>query len=206
MPNEKKPIPMTDAHFRGMVWLYRLTNFIWNPRRHLKKVPLKKGVVVVDYGCGPGRYTNLVARRVGPKGKVIAVDIQPVAIRMVKEKATRAGLTNIEAILVDSYDTEIDEASADMVLLIDTFHMISDFDALLIDTFHMISDFDALLGEVHRILKQDGRLFMDPGHMKFSRAKEILDESGLFTIVKSVGRDMLLAPKENSPSKEAASS
>ena len=192
MSNEKKPIPMTDTHFRGMVWLYRLANLIWNPRRHLKKVPLKDGMIVVDYGCGPGRYTNLAARRVGPKGKVIAVDIQPVAIRMVKEKATRAGLTNIEAILVDSYDTEIDEASADMVLLI--------------DTFHMISDFDALLGEVHRILKQDGRLFMDPGHMKFSRAKEILDESGLFTIVKSVGRDMLLAPKENSPSKEAASS
>jgi len=181
MPNEKKPIPMTDAHFRGMVWLYRLTNFIWNPRRHLKKVPLKKGVVVVDYGCGPGRYTNLVARRVGPKGKVIAVDIQPVAIRMVKEKATRAGLTNIEAILVDSYDTEIDEASADMVLLI--------------DTFHMISDFDALLREVHRILKPDGRLFMDPGHMKQSEAMRILDESGLFTLVTSVGRDMLLSPR-----------
>lgn len=102
MPNEKKPIPMTDAHFRGMVWTYRLTNFIWNPKRHLKKIPLEEGMVVVDYGCGPGRYTNLVARRVGPKGKVIAVDIQRLAVRMVKEKAARAGLTNIETILVDS--------------------------------------------------------------------------------------------------------
>jgi len=70
MPNEKTPIPMTNTYFRGMVWLYRLTNFIWNPRRHLKKVPLKEvwnprrhlkkvplkeGMVVVDYGCGPGR-------------------------------------------------------------------------------------------------------------------------------------------------------
>jgi len=183
MSNEKSPIPMTDAHFKGMVWLYWLTNFIWNPRRHVKKIPLEEGMVVVDYGCGPGRYTNLVAKKVGPKGKVIAMDIHPLAIEMVKEKAARAGLTNVETILVDSYDTGIDEASVDMVLLI--------------DTFHMISDYDALLREVRRILKPDGRLYMDPGHMKFSRAKEILDGSGLFTIVKSVGRDMLLAPIES---------
>ena len=181
MPTEKNPIPMTNAHFKGMVWLYRLTNFIWNPRRHLNKVPLKEGMVVVDYGCGPGRYTNLVARRVGPKGKVIAVDIQPLAIEMVKEKAARAGATNIETILVDSYDTGIEQASADMVLLI--------------DTFHMISDFDALLGEVRRILKSDGHLFMDPGHMKQSEATKILDERCLFAIVESHGRDMLLTPK-----------
>ena len=182
MPNVEKPVPMTDAHFRGMVWLYRLTNFIWNPKRHLKNVPLKEGVVVVDYGCGPGRYTNLVAKRVGSKGKVIAIDIQPLAVQMVEEKAARAGLANIETILVGSYDTGIEKASADMVLLI--------------DTFHMISDFDALLGEVHRILKPDGRLFMDPGHMKQSEAMRILDESDLFTIVRSLGRDMLLAPIE----------
>jgi len=181
MSNEKKPIAMTDAHFKGMVWLYLLTNFIWNPKRHLKKVPLKEGMVAVDYGCGPGRYTNLIARRVGPKGKVIAVDIQPLAVQMVEEKAACSGLANIETILVDSYDTGIDEARVDMVLLM--------------DTFHMISDFDALLREVHRVLKPDGRLFMDPGHMKQSEAIKILDESGLFTIVKSLGRDMLLSPR-----------
>jgi len=181
MPTARKLEPMTDAHFRGMVWLYRLTDFIWNPRRHLKKVPLKEGMVVVDYGCGPGCYTNLVAGRVGPKGKVIAVDIQPLAIEMVKRKAARAGLTNIETILADSYGTGIEKASVDMVLLI--------------DTFHMISDFDALLREVHRILKPDGRLFMDPGHMKQSEAMKTLDESGLFTIIESLGRDMLLSPR-----------
>ena len=61
----------------------------------------------------------------------------------------------------------------------------------------MISDFDALLGEVHRVLKPDGRLFMDPGHMKQSEATKILDESGLFTIVQSIGRDMVLTPIES---------
>ena len=64
MSNEKNPNPMTDAHFRGMVWTYRLTNFIWNPRRHLKKIPLKEGMVVVDYGCGPG-HTIPIAGLVG---------------------------------------------------------------------------------------------------------------------------------------------
>jgi len=181
MANKKKLKPMPDASFKGMMWLYRFTNLIWNPRRHLKKIPLKEGMVVVDYGCGPGCYTLPLAELVGPKGKVFAVDIQPLAIKTVKEKAARKSLTNIEAVLVDPYDTGIQGSSIDLVLLI--------------DTFHMIKDRDALLAEIHRLLKPDGLLFMDPGHMKTSRAREIVEGTDLFTIAECRGRDMLVAPK-----------
>ena len=112
---------------------------------------------------------------------IFALDIQPIAISTVNKKAAKEGLTNIEAILLDSYDTGIQEATVDLVLLI--------------DTFHMISDYDALFREIHRILKQDGFLFMDPGHMKMPQAREIVESSDLFTIVECRGRDMLVAPK-----------
>ena len=181
MANEKKLKPMPDCAFKGMTWLYKLTGLIWNPQQHLKKIPIKEGMVVVDYGCGPGRYTLPVAKLVGLKGKVFAVDIQPLAIKTIKEKAVRESLTNIEAILVDSYNTGIQGSSIDLVLLL--------------DALHMISDCGALFQEFHRLLKQDGLVFMDPGHMRMSRAREIVESTGFFTIVECRGHDMLVAPK-----------
>jgi len=181
MANEKKVKPMPDIAFRVMTWLFKLTDLIWNPQQRLKEVPIKEGMAVVDYGCGPGRYTLLLAKLVGLKGRVFAVDIQPVAIKMIKEKAVRESLTNIEAILADSYDTGIQGSSIDLVILL--------------DTLHLIGDCDALFQEFHRLLKRDGLIFMDPGHMKLSRAKEIVESTGFFIIVECRGHDMLVAPK-----------
>jgi len=181
MANEKKLKPMSNATFKGMTWLYKFADPIRNPQRRLKKIPLKEEMVVVDYGCGPGSYTIPAAKLVGPKGKIFAVDIQPLAIKTIKEKATRESLTNIEAILVDSYNTGIQGSSIDLVLLL--------------DTLHMISNCDALFQEIHRLLKQDGLIFMDFGHMKMSRGRKIVESTGLFTVVECRGYDMLVAPK-----------
>jgi len=181
MENEKKLEPMPNVSFKCMTWLYKFVDLIWNPQRRLEKFPLKEGMAVVDYGCGPGRYTLPIARLVGSKGKVFAVDIQPLAISTVRKKAARESLTNIEAVLVDSYNTGIQTSSIDLVLLV--------------DTLHLIGDCDALFREIQRILKQDGVLFMDPGHMKMSRAREIVEGNGLFTITDCRGHDMLVAPE-----------
>ena len=89
MTNERKPQAMADVGFRGMVWCYKLVDLFEKPEKHLKKIPLKEGMMVVDYGCGPGRYTLPIAKLIGEKGKVFAVDIQPLAISMVKEKAAK---------------------------------------------------------------------------------------------------------------------
>jgi len=188
MSQENKPKPMSDASFKLMMWTFRLIDLFVRPRRRLAKVPVREGMTVVDYGCGPGRYTMPLAELVGPGGKVFAVDIQPLAIRTVKEKAARKSLTNIEAVLVDSYTTAIPASSADIVLLFDTVHMIKDHDAL----FH----------EIHRLLKPDGFLFMDPGHMRKPRGSEIVESTGLLTMVNSPGRDMLLTKKLSSQASE----
>jgi len=181
MPNEKKLKPMPDAGFKMMMWFFKLIDLIRNPQHHVERIPLKEGMTVVDYGCGPGRYSIPIAKLVGSNGKVFAVDIQPIATSTVKKKATKEGLTNLETILVNSYNTGMQESSIDLVLLL--------------DTFHMISDYDALFQGIHRILKKDGLLFMDPGHMKLPKAREIVESSDLFTIVECHGKDMLIAPK-----------
>ena len=47
----------------------------YQKRKEVKTLNEKKlEPVVIDYGCGPGRYTLPIAKLVGPKGKVFAVD------------------------------------------------------------------------------------------------------------------------------------
>ena len=181
MTEEKKIRAESNAAYRINLWFYKLTAPFSKPERRIGEIPVKKGMTVLDYGCGPGRYALPVAKLVGPKGKVFGVDIQPLAISTVKHKAAHEALSNIEAILVDSYNTGIQSSSVDMVLLL--------------DILHQIGDCGALFREIHRVLKPSGVLFMDSGHMKKSKAKKIVESIGLFTIVECRDGDMLVAPK-----------
>ena len=170
---------MPNSAFRLMAWIMSLMD-MFSPsgvRGRLRKIPLKTGMTVVDYACGPGRYTIPIAQLVGAEGRVYAVDIQPLAIETVKKKAAKKGLTNIETVLVDSYHSGIADSVADIVLLIDMIHGIGDRAAL----FH----------EVHRLLKPDGYLFVDAEHTSASEVRSQLENSSLFALVNSMGRDML---------------
>ena len=104
------------------------------------------------------------------------------AIKMVQKKAAKKAITNVKTVLLDSYNTGIEETSIDLVMLI--------------DTFHGIDDKEALLREIHRIMKQDGILFMDPGHMELEKAVEIIEGLGIFTIKEQHGNDMLITRKD----------
>ena len=115
--NNAKAMP--DFIFRMMVYFMRIEDIFVDPRRLLSKIPLKQGMTVVDYACGPGRYTISVAEIVGPSGIVYAVDNQHLAIDMTGKKAEIHSLTNIHPILLDSFNTRIPDSVADVVLLID---------------------------------------------------------------------------------------
>ena len=177
--------PMSDWAFRGMTWAFMLVDLFTSPTRKLARLPLEKGMTVVDYACGPGRYCIDIARSVGVKGKVYAVDVQPLAIRIVRVKAARQGLANIEPVLARAYDTGIPCSCADLVLLL--------------DAFHQIADRPALLREVRRIIKPKGTFLMEPGHMKLDRARAIVADTGLFVHFVTRGRDMWFSPSPAGP-------
>lgn len=72
--------PMSNLSFRIMAWMMGVMDVFYPAGRaehHLSKIPLKPGITVVDYACGPGRYSIPVAVAVGPAGKVYAVDKTP---------------------------------------------------------------------------------------------------------------------------------
>ena len=175
--------PMSDTAFRLMEGVMALWYVLARrPRRDLQLLPLERGLTVVDYCCGPGHYTLPIAEAVGPEGRVYAVDIQPLAVAGVREKAARRGLRNVTAVLVDSYHTGLPEGCAGL--------------AVFLDAFHMVGDPEALLAEIHRLLVPGGRLFMDPGHLKTPPVLARVERTGLFSLLRLSGSRMLLARRE----------
>jgi ubiquinone/menaquinone biosynthesis C-methylase UbiE len=171
--------PESDFGYRLMVLTYRIQELLGlgKPEKQLVHAPIEAGARLVEWGCGPGRVTIPLAKLVGPSGTVLAVDIQPLALEIVGRKAARAGLDNVETLLFASHPAPISTASADVVVLI--------------DTFHAVTDREELLSDIARILKPSGALFMDPGHMDLQKACSLVQASGLFQIRETWDRDML---------------
>jgi ubiquinone/menaquinone biosynthesis C-methylase UbiE len=79
---------------------------------------LEAGMRVLEVGPGSGTYTMGAARRVGPLGKLVTIDIEPRMIERVERKAQAAGVTNVEARVADVYDLPFENASFDVVYMI----------------------------------------------------------------------------------------
>jgi len=104
---------------------------------------LAEGEVVLDIGCGAGFDTLLAARQVGPRGRVIAVDMTEAMLDKTRAGATALGLKNVEARLGFAEDLPAASESVDVV--------ISN------GVINLCPDKTAVMREVHRVLKPGGR-------------------------------------------------
>lgn len=86
------------------------------------KLDLRPGQVIADIGAGTGYYSRRIARRIGPSGKVLAVDIQPEMLKLLDRQMQSAGITNVTTILGTTTDPRLPDASVDMAFLIDVYH------------------------------------------------------------------------------------
>lgn len=55
---------------------------------------IQEGMIVMDVGCGMGFFSIAMAKMVGQKGRVIAVDLQPKMLAATKRRARRAKVAN----------------------------------------------------------------------------------------------------------------
>lgn len=74
---------------------------------------IRAGMTVLDVGCGPGFATLDLARRVGPSGRVIAIDESARFVEHLRVRAAEAGLHNIETHVGDVQRLPIAAAVAD---------------------------------------------------------------------------------------------
>lgn len=76
---------------------------------------IRKGDTVLDVGAGTGTDTLIAARLVGPRGKILAVDITPAMARRLRELAARHGIGNVEVIESSVEALPLPAASVDVV-------------------------------------------------------------------------------------------
>jgi precorrin-6B methylase 2 len=95
------------------------------PAKLLKALELKPGMVVADIGAGSGYYTFSVAKRVGPKGKVLAVDIQKEMLDLIRKRMKKLKVTNVEPILGKVADPQLKDNSIDLIFMVDVYHEFS---------------------------------------------------------------------------------
>jgi ubiquinone/menaquinone biosynthesis C-methylase UbiE len=89
------------------------------------------GKTVADIGAGSGWYTVRAAKRVGEKGVVYAVDINPESIRYVSDRAQKEQLHNVKTILGKADNPLLPAGAVDAVLLLKTYHEVADPIALM---------------------------------------------------------------------------
>jgi len=107
----------------GAGWLIRKSRETEEqPRNLLKALQLKPKQQVCDFGCGNGFYTLQLAHRVGPRGKVYAVDIQQEMLDLLEQRAEPRGITNIEPLLATPTDPKLPRGKLDLVLMVDVYH------------------------------------------------------------------------------------
>lgn len=107
---------------------------------------IEPGQTVVDLGCGAGMDSILAARRVGPSGKVIGLDMTPEMIRKAKRNAHGLGLANVEFRQAMIESLPVDASTVDTV--------ISN------GVFNLCPDKPRVLAEVFRVLRPGGRVQM----------------------------------------------
>ncbi len=124
-----------------------------------------RGMTVLDVGCGAGFVSLGLAELVGEEGLVIAADLQPKMLNIVKNRALRAGLsTRIRIHLCEpnriGVREELDFAVAFFVI-------------------HEVPNEQTFIEEIFKLLKTGGRFFLtEPKiHVSSRHFQQLIRES-----------------------------
>jgi len=120
-----------------------------NPEENIERFGLEPGMLVADFGAGSGAYTIPLARAVGRRGVVYAIDIQQELLSRIKNTANKGGLENVETVWGDIETlggSGLQDGSIDAVIIS--------------NVLFSIEDKDSLVQEASRVLKQSGTVLV----------------------------------------------
>jgi len=104
---------------------------------------LNAGETVLDLGSGGGIDVLLSARRVGPTGKAIGLDMTDEMLSLARENQQKAGVTNVEFVKGEIEQIPLPDNSVDVI--------ISNC------VINLSADKDRVIAEAFRVLKPGGR-------------------------------------------------
>jgi ubiquinone/menaquinone biosynthesis C-methylase UbiE len=158
-----------NIHFRLLALSYKIRDFLRPRKLILQEAGIKAGDQVLDFGCGPGSYIIPLSKMVGLDGKIYALDVHLLAIKIVRRLAARNQLTNIITIKSDG-PTGLPDDCLDVILLY--------------DVFHHLEHPDQVLKELHRVLKPGGILSFSDHHLKEEQFLPAIIKDNLFQLFK----------------------
>lgn len=121
------------------------------PDKNIDQFHVDPGMLVADLGSGAGFYAIALAKKVGPSGRVYAVDVQKELLSKIQNDAMSQGVHNIKLVwgdLSEKKGSTLHDNSVDRVVIA--------------NTLFQIEDRDIVIEEAYRILKPKGKLlFVD---------------------------------------------
>jgi arsenite methyltransferase len=120
---------------------------------------IRPGEVVVDLGSGGGLDVFLAAKKVGPTGRAVGIDMTPEMVERARANAKKQGLSNVEFHLSTIDKLPLLDASVDCV--------ISNC------VINLAPDKAAVLKEIYRVLKPGGRVAVSDLALKKELPPEI---------------------------------
>jgi len=128
LERRREPAPLSE----NLAWLGRPErDSDERPETLLDALSIQPGMTVADVGAGFGYFTWRLARRVGARGRVLAIDIQPEMVQRLRQEAQERELAQVEAKLGTARNPGIEEKSLDLALLANSYHEFSEPEAVL---------------------------------------------------------------------------
>jgi ubiquinone/menaquinone biosynthesis C-methylase UbiE len=113
-------------HYAGAPWLIRDSRQREEDcEQMLQNLGVKPGMTVCDMGCGNGFYALQLATMVGEKGHVLAVDVQPEMLKLLRDRMEQHGIENITPILGSYHHPRLPAEQVDLMLCVDVYHEFS---------------------------------------------------------------------------------
>jgi len=160
---------ISNIDFSLMSFMYKTSSLFNDPSKLLDEFDINNGHIVIDYGCGPGRYIIKASTLVGETGKVYAVDNHKLAKKSIEKMILKENLRNVIPVLANGYSSEIKSDAADLIYAL--------------DMFHQIKHPQPFLEELNRLVKNTGMLIIDDGHQPREKTREKILNSGCWEIL-----------------------
>jgi arsenite methyltransferase len=129
--------------------------------------PIYTGETIVDIGCGAGMDLLLVARKVGPDGRAIGVDMTAAMIERARSSAAADGLKHVEIRKGDATALPVSDGSVDVVIS----------NGVL----NLVPEKELGFAEILRILKPGGRLHLADIALDYELSEDIRRNIDLWT-------------------------
>ncbi|MGF1507901.1 MAG: class I SAM-dependent methyltransferase [Myxococcota bacterium] len=99
---------------------------VWQkPEAIVAALALEPGATVVDLGAGTGYLTERLRGEVGPKGRVLALDVEPAMVAFLEKRRSSAGWRNVEVRRSAHDDPKLAPRSVDAIVTLNTWHHIA---------------------------------------------------------------------------------